>query len=235
MHIDTPGHHEADHPGSCSDPGENAMMRSAVRLTACLCVAMAGFASSPAASNSVRYVMDTANVPLPPGFDRYGSLTLTETGADSVLFSASVGPSNPEGFAVAGVWFSVRGGQPLMFNVPGYILSLGDVGGFGEFTFNVIPYPGSFAVPRFEFSVSRPGLTLSDVAFDNADGWGAAMHIVEFAYMPPGPPFVPIVFEAIFAAPTPVVPLPAPLLLLMSGLAALGVAVRRPAASTAIM
>ena len=211
------------------------MMRSAVRLTACLCVAMAGFASSPAASNSVRYVMDTANVPLPPGFDRYGSLTLTETGADSVLFSASVGPSNPEGFAVAGVWFSVRGGQPLMFNVPGYILSLGDVGGFGEFTFNVIPYPGSFAVPRFEFSVSRPGLTLSDVAFDNADGWGAAMHIVEFAYMPPGPPFVPIVFEAIFAAPTPVVPLPAPLLLLMSGLAALGVAVRRPAASTAIM
>ena len=217
------------------------MMRSAVRLTACLCVAMAGFASSPAASNSVRYVMDTANVPLPPGFDRYGSLTLTETGADSVLFSASVGPSNPEGFAVAGVWFSVRGGQPLMFNVPSYILSLGDVGGFGEFTFNVVPtftflpYPGPFAVPQFEFSVSRPGLTLSDVAFDIADGWGAAMHIVEFAYMPPGPPFVPIVFEAIFAAPTPVVPLPAPLLLLMSGLAALGLAVRRPAASTTIM
>ena len=218
------------------------MMRSAVRLTGCLCVAMAGFASSPAASNSVRYVMDKANVPLPPGFDRYGSLTLTETGADSVLFSASVGPSNPQDFAVAGVWFNVRSGQPLTFSVPGYILSLGDVGGFGEFTFNVVPtftflpYPGPFAMPRFEFSVSGPGLTLSDVAFDNADGWGAAMHIVEFANVPPGPPpFEPIVFEAIFAAPTPVVPLPAPLLLLMSGLAALGVAVRRPAASTTIM
>jgi hypothetical protein len=75
---------------------------------------MAGFASSPAASNSVRYVMDKANVPLLPGFDRYGSLTLTETGADSVLFSASVGPSNPQDFAVAGVWFNVRSGQRIV-------------------------------------------------------------------------------------------------------------------------
>ncbi|MCE2947379.1 MAG: hypothetical protein ACK515_01150 [bacterium] len=208
------------------------MMQSVVRLTGCLCVALAGVASSPAAATSVSYVMDTANVPLLPGFYRNGSLTLTETGADSVLFTATVGdflnrPSTQRDFAVAGVWFNVTGGQPPVFSVPGYILSLGDVGGFGEFTFNVVPYPGPFAVPQFQFSLSRPGLTLADVTFDNSDGWGAAMRIVEFADVPPDPlGNRPVVFDAIFAAPTPVVPLPAPLLLLLSGLAGLGAAAR---------
>lgn len=208
------------------------MMQSVVRLTGCLCVAMAGFASSLAAANSVSYVMGTANVPLLPEFYRYGSLTLTETGADSVLFSATVGdllnrPSTQQNFAVAGVWFNVTRGQPLVFSVPGYILNLGDVGGFGEFTFNVVPFPGPFAVPQFQFSLSRPGLTLSDFTFDNAKGWGAAMRIVEFASVPPDASgYRPVVFDAIFAAPTPVVPLPAPLLLLMSGLAGLGAAAR---------
>lgn len=214
------------------------MMRSAVRSTGCLCIAMAGFLSSPAAANSVGYAMGTANVPLLPGFYRYGSLTLTETGADSVLLSATVGdvldrPSTRRDFAVAGVWFNVTGGQPLVFSVPGYILSLGDVDGFGEFTFNVVPFPGLFAVPQFQFSMSRPGLTLSDVTFDNADGWGAAMRIVGFSDVPPDPfGNRPVVFDAIFAAPTPVVPLPVPLLLLMSGLAGLCAAARAHGGAT---
>jgi hypothetical protein len=176
--------------------------------------------------------MTAANVPLPPGFDRYGLLSLTETGPGSVLFSASIGGGPAQGNLTFGLvelrfnFTDVPVLQPSQISTPNYLLSANtNFGGFGAFTYSVTPSQLGQPVPQLQFTISRPGLSLPDFVFDNPSGWGAAMRIVGFSGLPG--PSAPITFDGIFAAPAPVVPLPAPLTLLISGLAALGAATGR--------
>jgi hypothetical protein len=213
------------------------MLRLVARSCVCVVATLAFCVSAPATAASVQIVMGTANVPLPPGFDRYGLLTLTETGPGSVLFSARVGGGPSPGNVLYG-FTELRFNlieppvlQPSQISTPNYLFSGNtNYGGFGAFTFEVTPSASGQPAGQLQFTISRPGLSLSDIAFNNPSGWGAAMRIVGFS----GPPGTsPPSFDGIFAGPAPVVPLPAPLVLLISGLAAIGVAGRyRPGRTT---